>query len=261
MSIKKIKKEARQTLKGLPGKYHLFAVPILLYTLYIWVEGHGAYLYNRGLELSPEADLFPISVLLFMTLFTLSATFIMLDVIRGKRQQATFSDTTLAFSRNYIGKLIAVFLLNTLFLFTLFLLASIGLLLLFATASTGGGMSIGQISLAVIGLILFIGGASCYINRLLAYALVNHILYDTVNQQTYIGSLSALERSSALVKGYKGKLFLFHLSFLGWYLGTLLTFGLLSIYSLPYFVTAKALFYDQLLQIRHKKEAQIASDA
>lgn len=55
--------------------------------------------------------------------------------------------------------------------------------------------------------------------------------------------------SHALTDGYKGKLFVLELSFIGWWLLVGLTAGIAFIYVWPYYRTTKAMYYENLKQI------------
>ena len=55
-----------------------------------------------------------------------------------------------------------------------------------------------------------------------------------------------LAESSRLTNGYKGKLFLLQLSFIGWYLLSILTCGIGTIFLMPYVYTAMGNAYEQL---------------
>lgn len=72
-------------------------------------------------------------------------------------------------------------------------------------------------SLPAISVILFIGGCVGFIVMAirvsLRYAMVNYILVDTGKY-----GLDAIAESKHMMKGNKGKLFMLHLSFIGWYL-------------------------------------------
>ena len=57
------------------------------------------------------------------------------------------------------------------------------------------------------------------------------------------------------MKGYKRKLFMLNLSFIGWNLLARLTYGLLNFIVLPYTATAYILFYEEL-----KKEKTISKE-
>ena len=59
-----------------------------------------------------------------------------------------------------------------------------------------------------------------------------------------ISGMGAIRRSWENMKGHKGELFVLHLSFIGWILLTILTFGVLAIfYAGPYMSLADAGFY------------------
>lgn len=108
-------------------------------------------------------------------------------------------------------------------------------------AKSGTGVAISVIFL-VFGAILALVGFGIYLNRYYAYSLAEYILYDKVKEGTYLGTVDTIEISVAMIKGYKWKLFLLQLSFIGWFLLNILTLGLLNIYLLPYFTTANVIF-------------------
>jgi uncharacterized membrane protein len=56
----------------------------------------------------------------------------------------------------------------------------------------------------------------------------------------------ALEASKALMAGHKADYALFVLSFIGWGIVSLLTFGLGTLYLLPYFNASKVNFYQAI---------------
>lgn len=72
------------------------------------------------------------------------------------------------------------------------------------------------------------------------YAL--YILRDNPD----ISILESLKKSSNLVKGYKRKLFLFDLSFIGWGLLCAITLGIAGFYVNPYYSASNAAFYNKL---------------
>ena len=57
----------------------------------------------------------------------------------------------------------------------------------------------------------------------------------------------ARKRSMYLMKGHKWQLFCLDFSFIGWYLLSLLTLGILAFWIYPYHMTARAEFYNELL--------------
>ncbi len=61
-----------------------------------------------------------------------------------------------------------------------------------------------------------------------------------------MGIREAVNRSKELMQGNKGRLFCLDLSFIGWWLLSILTFGILSLWITPYVQTARAAFYLEL---------------
>lgn len=88
------------------------------------------------------------------------------------------------------------------------------------------------------GLLLIIPG----IIASLAYSQVFYILAEDKN----IKPMDALRKSKAMMEGHKGELFRLGIQFLGWFLLSLLTFGIGFLWALPYFQTTMALYYDKI---------------
>ena len=77
----------------------------------------------------------------------------------------------------------------------------------------------------------------------LSYFFTPNILADCPN----VTATEALKISMRITRGYKWRIFLFVLSFFGWFLLSALTLGILGIvYVLPYFYTADAGLYLEL---------------
>lgn len=90
-----------------------------------------------------------------------------------------------------------------------------------------------------LGLILFIIPG---IIIALSYSMVYYVFAE--NKE--IAATEVLKRSKDLMNGYKMDYFLFCLSFVGWILLGILTFGILYIWIFPYITTAQAVYYDEL---------------
>jgi uncharacterized membrane protein len=56
----------------------------------------------------------------------------------------------------------------------------------------------------------------------------------------------AITASREMMNGNKMKLFLLDLSFIGWILLTIVTFGIASFWTLPYMQAARAAFYEDI---------------
>ena len=75
-----------------------------------------------------------------------------------------------------------------------------------------------------------------------SYALTPYITHD----QPALPVRACLRRSQQMMKGYKMKLFLLDLSFIGWILLCLVTFCIGFLWVKPYIETAHAKFYEEL---------------
>jgi len=62
----------------------------------------------------------------------------------------------------------------------------------------------------------------------------------------HTGPWNCIVKSKEMMQGYKWDYFKFLLSFIGWVLLCIPTFGLISIYVVPYFMTAQMLYYEEL---------------
>jgi uncharacterized membrane protein len=76
----------------------------------------------------------------------------------------------------------------------------------------------------------------------LSYSMAFFILHDN----PHLSAMEALNESKQMMKGYKGKLFLLYLSFIGWILLAALTFGIGYLWLYPYMGVSFANFYDDL---------------
>ena len=75
-----------------------------------------------------------------------------------------------------------------------------------------------------------------------AYSFNQYILADCPN----LTVRQALNLSKKMTDGIKGEIFVFELSFIGWWILTALTCGILAIYTVPYYFTAKAALYESM---------------
>lgn len=75
-----------------------------------------------------------------------------------------------------------------------------------------------------------------------SYRFTPYILADCPN----VKAKDALKLSMRMTDGVKGEIFVFDLSFIGWFLLTFLTCGILSIYTIPYFKVAEATLYESM---------------
>ncbi len=83
---------------------------------------------------------------------------------------------------------------------------------------------------------------------MLRYSQAYFILIDNPNMSPG----EAIDKSKQMMRGNKGKLFLLGISFIGWILLTIFTFGIGGLWLTPYMYTSLAVFYKEL-----SEEAQI----
>lgn len=76
-----------------------------------------------------------------------------------------------------------------------------------------------------------------------SYAMTPYILAD----EPQLKNNAAIEKSMRMMRGHKMDLFLLDLSFIGWFLLSCLTLGLGFLLLFPYWQTARAHFYQDLL--------------
>jgi len=74
------------------------------------------------------------------------------------------------------------------------------------------------------------------------YAMAWYILHDNPE----IRAIDAIRQSKAMMQGYKGQLFLLYLSFIGWFILCILSFGIGFLWLLPYIQSSSSAFYENL---------------
>lgn len=78
----------------------------------------------------------------------------------------------------------------------------------------------------------------------MAYSLVSFLLADEKYKD--LGYMDVLKKSEEMMNGHKMDLFVFELSYIGWHLLACLTLGILYIWLLPYYTTAKYKFLNDI---------------
>ncbi|HFR3337667.1 DUF975 family protein [Streptococcus suis] len=96
------------------------------------------------------------------------------------------------------------------------------------------------------GLILVCVGIICSLFVGYGLSQVSFLLYDYLENNTYSSPFKLFSQSWQLMKGNKWRRFLLDLSFVGWFIGVLLTFGFLGLYVYPYYWTCQTIFYEDL---------------
>ncbi|MDE5549457.1 MAG: DUF975 family protein [Clostridia bacterium] len=95
--------------------------------------------------------------------------------------------------------------------------------------------------------------------KALSYSMCYFILIDNPNL-TYD---EARRRSVEMMRGNKGKLFCLYFSFIGWYILSYLTFGILFLFTMPYIRMSLYQFYQSILpeqEISYGETIEVDSD-
>ena len=91
--------------------------------------------------------------------------------------------------------------------------------------------------------------------KMYSYSMSWFVLHDRPD----LTGNEARKRSMYLMRGHKWRLFCLDFSFLGWYLLSALTLGILAFLVTPYHMTARAEFYQELLAEEQKTQQQITN--
>ena len=91
--------------------------------------------------------------------------------------------------------------------------------------------------------------------KMYSYSMSWFVLHDRPD----LTGNEARKRSMYLMRWHKWRLFCLDFSFLGWYLLSALTLGILAFWVTPYHMTARAEFYQELLAEEQKTQQQITN--
>ena len=168
------------------------------------------------------------------------AYFFVMNVL-GRSDITCTTPFTAAFTN--FGRKLGGFLWMYLFLFLWSLIAGAGAGI-FAFLIAIGANSSGV--LIVLGVLILIASCIPVWIKAFSYAMTMYILADCPN----VKAQDALKLSIRIMDGHKWELFVFELSFIGWFLLSILTLGLLSIFYVdPYYHSSLAVYY---LEVREE---------
>ena len=272
MNLSNIRAQARTVRSQTRGIFLLFAAPTLAGILNILLSLIGNLrdsvsdlTFSQFIYFLISRTHFPTTIQFITSLLLLSASYTMITVIRKKKDEVRFSDIGHLFTSKNFTPVFKTVLLKQLLLFLWNLPIFCGSLLsvfnaykilniseklpahTVLTAQSEAGQQILQYTPGMLlGSLLILVGLGITVPQYYAYSQAELILYDQLETDTYQGAFSAIRQSRKLMKGYKGKLFLLDLSFIGWNLLAKMTYGILNIMVLPYTATAYILFYEEL---------------
>ena len=285
MNLSNIRAQARTVRSQTRGIFLLFAAPTLVSILSILLslndnlrDSIPSLTFSQAIYLLISKNLFPTTIQFVLTLLLLSASYTMIKVLRKTKDDVSFSDIGQLFTSKTFTPVFKTVLLKQLLIFLWNIPMFCGSLLAIFNAykilsisekipahtvvsvQSAAGQQILQYTPGMLlGTLLIFTGLGIAIPQYYAYAQAEFILYDQLETNTYQGAFYAIRQSRKLMKGYKGKLFLLDLSFIGWNLLARLTYGLLNFIVLPYTATAYILFYEELKKenaISHKNNPQ-----
>lgn len=93
----------------------------------------------------------------------------------------------------------------------------------------------------------------------IVYHYSSYFAFQLMCENPNLKPTEALKLSKKMVAGNRGELFVLDLSFIGWWFLTCITFGIASIYVIPYYFTTQALYYENF-KIRALQEGRISED-
>jgi Predicted integral membrane protein len=211
IQISEIKGQSLQSLKGNWGRVVLlsFIMAILIYSLFIMVELilTGINVWFSYEKIHSIIGIINITIYILLMPLLIGVDWFYLSLARGNNPRISYVLSVYPNVKTPI-KLIAAIILHDIFLY-------------------------------LWSLLLFIPG----IIKGLAYSQTFYILRDYPE----LTILEAITESRRKMDGFKWKYFLLELSFIGWGILCLFTLGIGFLWLVPYIATAKATFYNQLI--------------
>lgn len=246
--IKEIKKAAKEKVKG--NKWNLIW-PILVISVVFGIidsifqsftgvnttEMINAVIAGEDVEINYPLWYTIISSILGIieAIFAIGYVKYVLNIVRGEK--AEFSDIIDWVKNNWLRALLSTLLVVVIILGASFV---IGIAVGFLENFDSTIAKILVLIAAAIGYVAIFAIA-------LGFVLYRYILVDTEDKETDV-----IKSSWNLMKGHKGNYFLFCLSFIGWIILTVFTFGILLIWLFPFITIAEAMYYEKIKELNQK---------
>ena len=277
MNLTELRAQARLSLRQIRGVFPLFFPPILINFLHLLFAPRSASIEEKAQlnwqefvrqEVGHQA--FPIVLNFIISIFLVSASFALMDLLRHKKESLGLKDAFIAFRSDklkYVFPVLAV--REVLLLFWNGLLSFGSLLTAFSSykityVSQQVNLDQGTRNLPkelvqtvnsygpnlFWGLIILVIGLAIIIPFYYSYSQAVFLLYDQLVEGTYQGSWRLIAQSRKLMRGYKRQRFLLDLSFIIWQLLAFLSMGLANFLVYPYMLLAQIFFYQAII---HKK--------
>ena len=270
MSNRDIRAKATAIRESTDGMMTLFLAPVLIMVLSdvldrMWGQAGivlwgNTFVKNGVTRTIHYISLGPSSFFDFLVQCLLvTACFQLIRVVRNEKSIVSFKDCfSLLDGKNFLPIVVTI-LLKQIFLYVAAFPTTVGVALILLSfynsifileAHVGYSPDFSSFFNSTnlyLGLILMLVGIvlNLYINYGLSQ--VSFLLYDYLDKDMYTSPFKIFKQSWQLMSGNKWRRFLLDLSFIGWFIGVILTLGLLGLYVFPYYWTCQALFYEDLI--------------
>lgn len=186
---------------------------------------------------------------ILQVVYQLCASLYLFDIVTGRKAKSKtikeqFSNIFRGLTAQSFKASLLVTLLTCLWFFLPY---AVDLGLIISSVITGeiGILFIFGFGLVILGLtIAIVKGYTYFLTIYLAKVHEDKKLFDLVKE------------SAKQMKGYKSKLLVFNLSFIGWGIGIALTGGLLGFYALPYMLAANTIFATEVMGVEHTDKSE-----
>lgn len=240
MKAYEVRAQAREALKGKWGKGALIILAYLAFSFALGfiagIFGEDSLVYDL-IEIATTIIQVPISFGLVNAFVKLkrneevkSFDFLSLGFSNFKRAWGIGLSVVLKIIVPFIGLILGMVLI-------------VGAIVSATASSVLGGSAEPSIGLILVGLILFLVSYIWMILKSLYYSLTTFIAIDNPN----MSSSEVVNESRRMMEGNRWKIFVLSLSFIGWIILTVCTFGIGYFWVLPYMQIASICFYESLL--------------
>lgn len=181
--------------------------------------------------------------------YQLCASLYLFDIVTGRKAKSkTIKEQFSNIFRGLTAQSFKASLLVTLLTCLWFFLPYAVGLGLIASSIVTGEMGI----LFVLGFGLVVASITIAIVKSYSYSLTIYLAKEHEDKKLF----ELVKESVNRMKGYKSKLFVFNLSFIGWGIGIALTGGLLGFYALPYMLAANTIFATEVMGVEHTDKSE-----
>jgi uncharacterized membrane protein len=272
-SISELKQEAKQALKlDYKNNIFIYLVPFVVSIIGVGIQyvpllstgllNHGSSSESAAvvamLAGMSGASILSLLLSLVASYFQSVVNLTYLEEVRGEKTSVSPVQDLVRFLKSpWIGTIIV----NVLFMLVFIFLWSIPTFVISIAGGVVLGMSAGSSSMPVlvtVYVILVILSALLTVWKSLRYQFTIQTAYDEVKRTNAgVYSTYGIKKSNELMRGHVGKMILLSLSFIGWILLILITFGIAAIWVAPYIQTTMMAFYKDLTEDEHGRETLV----